>query len=221
MSALRVSACVVRAHQPRSNTPESSPSGNVHGMPLAAACGRGHELLTRGVMNGKFLDESKVVLIGLRDVDQKEKLNLKNSKCTCEWRARSAPSTHRAVCLSAALCVYVCCVSLAFTMSDVDVLGMNEVIARAIAIATDGTEGFHCSFDLDSIDPTYAPGVGTPVQGGLTYREAHLAMEEMYASGKMLSLDLVEINPLLDETNKTALMAVELMLSALGNATLD
>ncbi len=107
-----------------------------------------------------------------------------------------------------------------FTMKDIDNLGITEVMARAIGIATRGTGGFHLSYDLDACDPTIAPGVGTPVRGGLSYREAHVVMEMVAESGKLTSLDLVEVNPTLDIRNTTAELGIELALSALGKSIL-
>lgn len=160
------------------NTPQSSPSGNVHGMPLHYAIADGHVAPERSV------------LIGLRDVDPGEKATI---------RAHGVR---------------------AFTMSDVDRMGMDRVIAESIAIAGAGAGPFHVSFDMDGIDPSEAPGVGTPVKGGLTYREAHLALEECAASGGLGSLEITELNPILDIENRTALLAVELILSALGKTIL-
>jgi arginase len=108
----------------------------------------------------------------------------------------------------------------AFTMREIDERGMRAVIGEAIAIATDGTAGFHLSLDMDFVDPQYAPGVGTPVRGGATYREAHLAMEVICDSGKMISMEVVEVNPVIDEVNRTADLAVELILSAMGKKIL-
>jgi len=103
-----------------------------------------------------------------------------------------------------------------FTMRDIDMWGMNEIMRRALAIATDGTCGFHLSFDMDGTDPNVAPGVGTPVAGGTDLRESHLVMEHAFESGKLLGLEITEINPILDERNKTAEFAVQLVLSAMG-----
>jgi len=108
----------------------------------------------------------------------------------------------------------------AFTMREIDERGMRAVMQDALATACAGTAGFHLSLDMDAIDPMYAPGVGTPVRGGLSYREAHLAMEQVCDSGKMRSMEIVEVNPVLDEANRTALLAVELTLSALGKRIL-
>jgi arginase len=172
------------------NTPESSPSGNVHGMPLACCIGAGPaELVTIGGFSPKVAPE-RVALLGLRDVDDLEK-----------GRVRGAAV--RAV-----------------TMREIDERGLRQVMEEALRIATDGTAGFHLSFDMDAVDPDEAPGVGTPVRGGLTYREAHLAMEILCDSGRRLSMEVVEVNPILDERNRTASLAVELVLSALGKRIL-
>ncbi len=158
------------------NSPRTSPSGNVHGMPVYYAAQAGD------------LDPRRSVLIGLRDVDAGEK------------------ETIRALGIAA------------FTMSDVDRLGMEGVIGRALEIVGEGP--LHVSFDMDAIDPSEAPGVGTPVKGGITYREAHLALEELAARGNLRSLEIAEINPILDRSNATAILAVELILSALGKTIL-
>jgi arginase len=172
------------------NTPDTSPSGNVHGMPLAATLGLGPRELTHlAGFAPKVLPEN-TVLIGLRDVDDLESVNVRQSGVT------------------------------AFTMREVDELGMRTVMARAIEAAGRGTAGIHLSFDMDSVDPDDAPGVGTPVRGGLTYREAHLAMEMINDSQRLVSLEVVEVNPILDTANRTALLAVELIASALGKRIL-
>ena len=168
------------------NTPHSSPSGNVHGMPLAALLG--HE--PKALVPGAKLQPANVVLVGLRDLDPGERHHIR------EWGVH------------------------AYTMRHVDERGMRSIMDEAIRIATNGTAGFHLSFDMDAIDPDIAPGVGTPCQGGLSYREAHLVMEMAHDSGKMVSLDMVEVNPVLDLSNRTADLAVELMLSAMGKKIL-
>lgn len=172
------------------NTPASTTSGNVHGMPLAALLGpEPAELSKIGVRSPKVRPE-KTVLIGIRNLDPLEKARLREAQ------------------------VHV------FTMKDIDRDGMAEVMRRALAIAGDGTAGIHVSFDLDVCDPSIAPGVGTPVRGGLAYREAHLVMEMVADSGRLLALDLVEINPTLDTQNQTAILGAELALSALGQEIL-
>ena len=172
------------------NTPGSSPSGNVHGMPLACVIGLGPEELTGLYGFAPKVEARNVALVGIRDVDQLERPHVKNSGVR------------------------------AFTMRDIDERGMRAVIQEAIQIAGAGTAGFHVSFDMDAVDPREAPGVGTPVRGGISYREAHLAMEMVCDSGKLLSMEIVEVNPVIDEVNRTAELAVELVLSALGKRIL-
>jgi arginase len=172
------------------NTPATSPSGNVHGMPLAATLGMGPQELTHLLGYSPKVRPGNTVLIGIRDVDELESANVTSSG------------------------VHV------FTMREVDELGMRTVMSRAIEYAGSGTAGIHLSFDMDSVDPDDAPGVGTPVRGGLTYREAHLAMEMMSDSGLLRSLEVVEVNPILDTANRTALLAVELIASAMGKRIL-
>jgi arginase len=168
------------------NTPETTPSGNVHGMPLAALLGQEPMELARiGAAFPKVRPE-KTVLIGIRNLDEPEKRQIKDAG------------------------VHV------FTMKDVDRLGIATVMERALRLATDGTTGVHVSFDVDVCDPSIAPGVGTPVKGGLNYREAHMVMELVADTGKLLALDLVEINPILDVMNQTAVLGTELALSAFG-----
>jgi arginase len=168
------------------NTPETSPSGNVHGMPVAALLGMEPAVL-RDLLgwSPKVLPEN-TVLIGVRDVDEAERTNIRRAGVTV------------------------------FTMRDIDELGLRVVMERAIPIAAKGTAGYHVSLDLDWVDPEEAPGVGTAVPGGATYREAHLAMEILADDGGMLSFELVEVNPILDEHNRTAELAVQLLCSAFG-----
>ena len=172
------------------NTPQTSPSGNIHGMGLACLLGRGPEELTRLYGFAPKIEAGKTVLIGVHDLDAGERLALREAKVKV------------------------------FTMRDIDEHGMRSVVEEAIAIAGNGTAGFCCSLDLDFIDASDAPGVGTPVRGGATYREAHLAMELAADSDALLSLEVVEVNPVLDERNRTAELAVELILSALGKKIL-
>jgi arginase len=172
------------------NTPDSSPSGNVHGMPLSCCIGNGPEELTSLAGKAPAVEPGSVAIVGLRSVDEIERLNVRGT------------GVH------------------AFTMRDIDERGMRAVIQEAIHLASAGTAGFHLSFDLDAVDPSEAPGVGTPVHGGITYREAHLAMEMVCDSGLMVSMEAVEVNPVMDEANRTALLAVELILSALGKRIL-
>ncbi len=172
------------------NNPASSASGNVHGMPLAALLGSEPSELAHFGGHATAVLPKHTVLVGIRNLDEIEKKIVRASK------------------------VHV------FTMKEIDRLGIGEVMARAIAIATKGTGGFHVSYDLDACDPTVAPGVGTPVKGGLSYREAHLVMESVAESGLMTSFDLVEVNPTLDIRNTTAELGTELALSALGKSIL-
>jgi arginase len=168
------------------NTPATTTSGNVHGMPLAALLGdEPSELARIGQRTPKVL-AANTVLIGIRNLDGLEKQQIRDAK------------------------VHL------FTMKDIDRHGIAVVMKRAIALASKGTAGIHVSLDLDVCDPSIAPGVGTPVKGGLDYREAHMAMEMVADSGRLLGLDLVEINPILDVQNQTAILGTELVLSALG-----
>jgi arginase len=172
------------------NTPDSSPSGNVHGMPLACIVGEGPAELTELFGYKPKVAPGNVVIVGLRDVDQTEKPHVRQF------------GVH------------------AFTMRDIDERGMRSVMEEAIALASAGTEGFHVSLDMDFVDPKDAPGVGTPVRGGATYREAHLAMEMICDSRRMVSMEVVEVNPVIDESNRTADLAVELVMSGLGKRIL-
>jgi arginase len=168
------------------NTPATSSSGNVHGMPLAALLGSEPAELSRiGGFSPKVLPE-RTVLIGIRNLDDREKERIR------EVGVR------------------------VFTMKDIDRSGIAEVVEEAIAIAGTGAGGIHVSFDLDVCDPSIAPGVGTPVKGGLNYREAHMLMEMVADSGLLRALDLVEVNPILDDRNMTAILGAELASSALG-----
>jgi arginase len=172
------------------NTPESSPSGNVHGMPLAAAMGYGATELVELQGFKPKVEPQNISLVGIRDLDSQEKKLAKKSG------------------------VHV------FTMRDIDERGMREVMSDALKYAMDDTDGISVSLDMDFVDPSDAPGVGTPVRGGVTYREAHLAMEMLADTEAMLSLEVVEINPVIDEHNRTALLGVELVLSGLGKKIL-
>lgn len=172
------------------NTPDTTPSGNIHGMPLAVSLGCGISALTGiGGFTPKIHPED-TVLIGIRSIDESEKDLIHENGITV------------------------------FTMRDIDERGMSEVIHEAIDIATCKSNGLHVSFDVDALDPSLAPGVGTPVSGGLTYREAHLLMEHIADSGMLTSLEVVEINPIIDTGNTTAEVAVGLLLSALGKRIL-
>ncbi|MCK6541049.1 arginase [bacterium] len=168
------------------NTPDTSPSGNIHGMPLAVSLGHGHPKLT-GV-GGEFVkvNPENTVLVGIRTLDDGEIDNIRRMGVTV------------------------------FTMRDIDEQGMSRIIRQAIDIAARDTAGIHVSFDADSMDPSIAPGVGTPVPGGLTYRETHLAMESLCDSKKVISAEIVETNPILDIKNTTAHVGVEMMASLFG-----
>ena len=172
------------------NTAETSPSGNIHGMPLAVALGIGEPSLVGLAGEPPMVDGSRAAVVGLRDVDAAERANIKASGIG------------------------------AFTMRDIDERGMRAVMEEAIKRATSGTAGIHVSFDLDGMDPDLAPGVGTPSPGGLSYREAHLAMEMLADTGKVLSAELVEVNPILDHQNGTARLGVGLLASLLGKKIL-
>jgi arginase len=172
------------------NTPETSPSGNVHGMPLAAIVGLGPAELTNLFGFCPKVAPPNCVIVGVRDVDIVERENIRRAGVTV------------------------------FTMRDIDERGMRAIMEEALRVAGRGTAGYHVSLDMDWIDPEDAPGVGTPVRGGATYREAHLAMEILADHGRMLSFDVVEVNPVIDERNRTADLAVELASSAFGKKIL-
>ena len=172
------------------NTPDTSPSGNVHGMPLACVVGMGPHELTHLCGFAPMVDPRNAVIVGLRDVDQMEKPHVRDSGVR------------------------------AFTMRDIDERGLRAVMEEAIRMASEDTAGFHLSLDMDFVDPRDAPGVGTPVRGGVTYREAHLAMEMICDSGQMVSMEVVEVNPVIDEANRTGDLAVELVMSGLGKRIL-
>jgi arginase len=171
------------------NTPETSPTGNIHGMPLSALMGLGAPSLVNLGRPGPKIPFARIALIGLRDVDPGERLLLRDHGVA------------------------------AFTMTDVDEHGAGDIARRALTHLS-GIERLHVSLDMDVVDPLEAPGVGTPVPGGLTYREAHLVMEVISRDGRVRSADLVEVNPILDEHNRTAEMAVELIASLLGKSIL-
>ena len=172
------------------NTEETTPSGNIHGMILAALAGLGDEHLTHMGGWGPKIAKDKIVIVGARDLDPGEQELLR---------------THH---------IHV------FTMTHIDRHGISTIMRQAIEIAGEGHSPIHLSLDMDSLDPHEAPGVGTPVRGGLSYREAHCAMEMMNESQRMVSMDVVEVNSILDRKNATALLAVELILSALGKKIL-
>lgn len=168
------------------NTKETSPSGNIHGMPLATSLGMGHRDLTNIHHASPKVKPENVVLIGIRDLDEGEKKTIKELNIKI------------------------------FTMHEVDLLGMPEVVAQAMDYLKDKTDGIHLSFDLDGINPAEAPGVGTPVPGGLTYRESHLTMELLSDSNLITSAEFVEVNPMLDIKNQTAEITVGLIGSLFG-----
>jgi arginase len=172
------------------NTPESSPSGNVHGMPLAAIMGLGPPELANILNFSPKIAPENCVLVGIRDIDAVEKANVRKAGIDV------------------------------FTMRDIDERGMRTIMEEALRIAGRGTAGYHVSLDMDWVDPEDAPGVGTPVRGGATYREAHLAMEIIADHGRMVGFEIVEVNPVIDEHNQTADLAVELALSAFGKKIL-
>lgn len=171
------------------NTPETSPSGNVHGMPLAAALGLAGEGFESPAWPLPAVDPERVVLVGTRQLDEGERRLLRETGVRV------------------------------FTMSEIDRIGIERALREALARLA-GARFVHVSLDLDVLDPEVAPGVGTPVRGGLTYREAHLALELVAESGLAGSLEVVEVNPILDRANTTALTAVELVASALGKTIL-
>ncbi len=170
------------------NTAETTPSGNIHGMPLAALCGLGDPRLTSlWDETPPVLDPKRVAVIGARDLDPGEKQNLREAGVMVQ------------------------------SMEQIDRLGMVTAIEKAIERVSRDVDGIYLSFDMDSLDPRHAPGVGTPVPGGLTFREAHLACEMIAETGKLIGMDMVEVNPILDVQNQTALLAVEFIRSALGS----
>ncbi|NHX38652.1 MULTISPECIES: arginase [Haloarcula] len=172
------------------NTPATTPSGNIHGMSLAAVLGLG-AFSDHAWAHTPAVSEENVVIVGLRDVDDGERRLIEESDIT------------------------------AYTMSDIDARSAPAVVDEALDIATEGTDGIHVSLDLDWLDPTEAPGVGTPVRGGVSYREAHIAMEYVAEQHDQLrSMELVEVNPILDEHNRTAELACELVASAFGKRVL-
>ena len=169
------------------NTIETTPSGNIHGMPLAALCGLGDKRLVQ-LWDEPIpaIDPANVVVIGARDLDKGEKVNLRKAGVTV------------------------------FGMEQIDRLGMVKVMEEAIRLVSKAPDGIYLSFDVDSLDPRHAPGVGTPVPGGLTYREAHLSCEMLAETGKLIGMDFVEVNPILDVQNQTGILVVDLIVSTLG-----
>lgn len=168
------------------STPETSPSGNIHGMACAICLGRGEPGLVRLGDCVPMVSGEKTAIVGARSVGYFEREELKATGARV------------------------------FTMHDIDTLGMSEVMRRALAVVNDDTAGFHLTFDMDGVDPSHAPGTDTPVEGGPSLREAHLVMEHAAKSGTLLGLEITEINPFVDERNRTAELAVQLVLSAFG-----
>lgn len=169
------------------NTEETTPSGNIHGMPLSALCGLGDKRLTQlGTQSMPAIDPARVAIIGTRDLDPGEKANLRQAGV------------------------------MVMGMEQIDRLGMAAAVEKAIEQALRGADGLYLSFDMDAMDPHEAPGVGTPVPAGLTQREAHVACELIGETGKLVGMDVVEVNPILDVQNQTGCLAVEFVLSALG-----
>lgn len=168
------------------NNEESTPSGNMHGMPFSAVCGHGPDCMVQFGPEPVFVDVERCVQIGGRAIDEEERTRMRQAGVTV------------------------------FPINVIDRIGMGEVIRQAIQIAGEGTEGIHLSFDIDAIDPQSAPGTGTVVHSGLTVREAFLAVETLAESQKLVAMDMVEVNPILDERNKTAILASELIQAALG-----
>lgn len=172
------------------NTDKTTPSGNIHGMPLAASLGLGHKQLVNIYGFSPKLKAENCALIGVRSIDEFEKKSIKNLN----------------------LSVY--------TMSDIDKLGIHRIIARVLKQFQEKVDHIHVSFDLDSVDPILAPGVGTPIPGGLNFRESHLLMESIAECGCMNSLEVTEVNPILDDKNKSAVFAAELIASSMGQRIL-
>ena len=172
------------------NTPDTSPSGNVHGMPLATCLGDGPSRLLELAQRRPMLDVDRCVLVAVHELDQRERDKIREHGIRV------------------------------YTMREVDMLGMQRVMEEAIELACDGTAGVHVSFDVDGCDESIAPGTGTIVPGGANFREAHLVMENVADTGQLVSLEVVEVNPLLDIKNRTAELAVGLIESALGKLVL-
>lgn len=172
------------------NTEQTSPTGNVHGMPLAAALGKGHEKLVSIRKKGAKIRADRLAIVAVRQLDEGEKKWINEAGIPC------------------------------FTMYDIDRAGIAAIMEKAYAIAGRARDGIHVSFDIDCVDPREAPGTGTPVKGGLNYREAHFAMEFLYETKKVISAEMVEVNPLLDEGNRTVTLAMELIASLLGKRIL-
>ncbi|HJR80077.1 MAG TPA: arginase [Anaerolineales bacterium] len=174
------------------NTAETTPSGNIHGMPLAALCGLGDpRLVSLWNETQPVLDPQRVAVVGARDIDPGEKRNLREAGIMVQ------------------------------SMEQIDRIGMLAVLEKVLEQVSQGVDGLYLSIDMDALDPRHAPGVGTPVSGGLTYREAHLVCEVVAETGKLIGMELVEVNPILDIQNQTAILAVEFIRSALGSRIWD
>ena len=187
---LRLGLVWVDAHADM-NTDTTTPSGNIHGMPLAAAVGIGNKKLVNFMDFSPKLNPENVAIIGVRSIDKLEKENIKKVG-----------------------------LKNVYTMEDIDKIGIHKIIARALSKMKGSVDQLHVSFDLDSVDPTVAPGVGTPVPGGFSYREAHLIMELIAESGLMSSLEITEVNPILDDKNKSAIFASDVIASSMGQRIL-
>jgi arginase len=182
---LRLGVIWIDAHSDM-NTDETSPSGNIHGMPLAALLGLGYDELVNFLGFSPKLYPENCALIGIRSIDEAEKLNIKKLKVPI------------------------------YTMNDIDKLGIHRIIAKVLKQFREKVDHIHISFDVDSVDPLVAPGVGTPIPGGLSYREAHLLMETIAECGCMSSLEIAEVNPILDHKNQSAAFTAELVASSMG-----
>jgi arginase len=186
---LRLGVIWIDAHSDM-NTDETSPSGNIHGMPLAALLGLGCDELVNFLGFSPKLFPENCALIGIRSIDEAEKLNIKKLKVPI------------------------------YTMNDIDKLGIHRIIAKVLKQFREKIDHIHISFDVDSVDPLVAPGVGTPIPGGLSYREAHLLMETIAECGCMSSLEIAEVNPILDHKNQSAVFTAELVASSMGQRIL-
>lgn len=182
---MRLGVIWIDAHSDM-NTDETSPSGNIHGMPLAALLGLGCDELVNILGFSPKLHPENCALIGIRSIDETEKLNIKKLKVPI------------------------------YTMNDIDKLGIHRIIAKVLKQFREKVDHIHISFDLDSVDPLVAPGVGTPIPGGLSYREAHLLMETIAECGCMSSIEIAEVNPILDHKNQSAVFTAELIASSMG-----
>jgi len=182
---MRLGVIWIDAHSDM-NTDGTSPSGNIHGMPLAALLGLGCDELVNFLGFSPKLHPENCALIGIRSIDETEKINIKKLKVPI------------------------------YTMNDIDKLGIHRIIAKVLKQFREKVDHIHISFDLDSVDPLVAPGVGTPIPGGLSYREAHLLMETIAECGCMSSIEIAEVNPILDHKNQSAVFTAELIASSMG-----